>query len=134
MKYVFSRNLNMSCKNCKDLIVRILNRILVSPNPGTRSKIRDLIQSQNLQSNLCLLNKIKGFPSDVLPQTSWQGERCKAHLICCDSAKDDSLMMFLKCKSPQRYITCPQFVSNDIKASPPPLRNVSTVALHNKSH
>lgn len=43
---------------------------------------------------------IKGSGLVSVTQTSWQGERCKIRLICCDSAKDDSLMMFLKCKRP----------------------------------
>lgn len=54
-----------------------------------------------------------------MTQTGWWSERCKIHLICCDSAKNDSLMMSLKCKSLRRYMLSPQFVSNNIKAFPP---------------
>lgn len=66
------------------------------------------------------------FCSVFVTQTGWRGERRKTHLICSDRTKDDSLMKFLKCKSIEKYITSPQFVSNNIKAFPP-IRDASNV-------
>lgn len=99
----------MNYKNLKVVLVGILLR-LVSHQFETWSRAK-----------ICPVQPVfterdQRFCSLFVTQTSWQGERCKIHLICCDSAKDDSLMMFLKCKSPERYISSPQFVSDNIKA------------------
>lgn len=66
------------------------------------------------------------FCSVFVTQTGWRGERRKIHLICSDSAKNDSLMKFLKCRNIEKYITSSQFVANNIKVRPP-LRDASSV-------
>lgn len=59
-----------------------------------------------------LLSQIKD-----LAQTGWWDKTHEIHLICCDSAQDGSLMMFLKCKRLQKCITSlPQAVSKKITA------------------
>lgn len=84
----------MSCKKSNSFCcTRFQIWVLVSPQPETwRCPVEPVFTEWDQR-----------YLSVFVTRTGWRGERCKIHLICCDSGKDDSLMMFLKCKSPQKY-------------------------------